>query len=121
MSFWCFLQDENGCKSSRPNFSFLREVAFWVVFSTIHCLFSKVGACPTLWLACEFWQLTFTLQSEEKMDDVLKSGHFSILTISICSRTCVCTKCVFTSSLSTITTPILYFSSPMNPFFARPI
>ena len=86
MSFWCFLQDRKGvCKSSRPNFSFLREVAFWVVFSTIHCLFSKVGACPTLWLACEFWQLTFTLQSEEKMDDVLKSGHFSILTISICA------------------------------------
>ena len=110
MSLWCFLQDRKGvCKSSRPNFSFLREVAFWVVFSTIHCLFSKVGACPTLWLACEFWQLTFTLQSEEKMDDVLKSGHFSILTISICSSTtiqCLYKMCVLHSQQHYYTTKL---------------
>ena len=104
--------------SSRPNFpsQFYGLVGtFWVVVLSMF-IFQSGCLSNTLALACEFWQLTFTLQSEEKMDDVLKSGHFSILTISICSRTCVCTKCVFTSSsLSTITTPILYFSSPFLP------
>ena len=85
MSFWCFLQKIENIGKSRPNFSLLRWCGGVLGGSLLHCLFSKVGACPTLWLACEFWQLTFTLQSEEKMDDVLKSGHFSILTISICA------------------------------------
>ena len=108
--------------SSRPNFpsQFYGLVGtFWVVVLSMF-IFQSGCLSNTLALACEFWQLTFTLQSEEKMDDVLKSGHFSILTISICSRTCVCTKCVFTSSLSTITTPILYFSSPRDePLFCQ--
>ena len=101
MSFWCFLQKIENIGKSRPNFSLLRWCGGVLGGSLLHCLFSKVGACPTLWLACEFWQLTFTLQSEEKMDDVLKSGHFSILTISICSTTtqCLYKMCVLLLSL----------------------
>ena len=109
MSFWCFLQKIENIGKSRPNFSLLRWCGGVLGGSLLHCLFSKVGACPTLWLACEFWQLTFTLQSEEKMDDVLKSGHFSILTISICSSTtiqCLYKMCVLHSQQHYYTTKL---------------